>query len=130
MKDPFFTMKPRMHGFIKYILLALVPSAAVGFLLAWDSAAWIFILLAAALILPRSHCIVVFEKSLTEKALHGRNRFIRKVNAEQIACYRRNRLGEIVLLDPQGRKLLCVEPCMTNQDLFEQWLTSHHIKLK
>ena len=130
MKDPFFTMKPRMHGFIKYILLALVPSAAVGFLLAWDSAAWIFILLAAALILPRNHCIVLFENSLIEKSLHGRNQFIRKVNVDQIACYRRNILGEIVLLDPQGRKLLCVEPCMTNQDLFEQWLTSHHIKLK
>ena len=130
MKDPFFTMKPQMYGFIKYILLAVVPSAAVGFLLAWDSAAWIFILLAAALILPRSHCIVVFENALPEKALYGRNRFIRKVIADQIDHYRRNPLGEIVLLDTESRKLLCVEAGMTNRDLFEQWLTAHHIKLK
>ena len=128
--DSHFVMKPRKTSPFRYILLAAVPSVAVGFLLAWDSAAWFFILLAAALILPRSHCIVVFENSLTEKALHGRNRFIRKVNADQVDHYRRNPLGEIVLLDAQGRKLLCVEACMTNRDLFEQWLISHHIKLK
>ena len=128
--DSHFVMKPRKTGLIQYILLAAVPSAAVGFLLAWDSAAWIFILLAAALVLPRSHRIVVFENSLTEKALHGRNQFIRKVNADQIDHYRRNPLGEIVLLDTESRKLLCVEAYMTNRDLFEQWLISHHIKLK
>ena len=130
MKDPFFTMKPQMYGFIKYILLAVVPSAAVGFLLAWDSAAWIFILLAATLILPRSHCIVVFENSLIEKALHGRNRFIRKVHADQIDHYHQNHLGEFILVDTQNKKLLCIDSSMSNRDRFEQWLISHHIKLK
>ena len=130
MKDPFFIMKPQTRGYIKYILLAVVPSATVGFLLAWDSAAWIFILLAASLILPRNHCIIVFENSLTEKALHGRNRFIRKVHADQIDHYHQNRLGEFILTDAQHKKLLCIESGMSNRDRFEQWLISHHIKLK
>ena len=130
MKDPFFTMKPQMHGFIKYILLAVVPSAAVGFLLTWDTAAWIFILLAAALILPRSHCIVVFENALIVKSLHGRNRFIRKVYADQIDHYHQNRLGEFILVDAQNKKLLCIESGMSNRDRFEQWLISHHIDSK
>ena len=128
--DSHFVMKPRKTGLIQYILLAAVPSAAAGFLLTWDSAAWIFILLAAALILPRSHCIVVFEKSLTEKALHGRNRFIRKVYADQVDHYHQNRLGEIILVDAQNKKLLCIESCMSNRDRFEQWLISHHIDSK
>ena len=130
MKDPFFTMKPQMHGFIKYILLAVVPSAAVGFLLTWDTAAWIFILLAAALILPRSHFIVVFENALIVKSLHGRNRFIRKVYADQIDHYHQNCLGEFILVDAQNKKLLCIESGMSNRDRFEQWLISHHIDSK
>ena len=128
MENPFFTMKPRMPGLIKYVLLAAVPSVAAGLLISWNAAAWVFILLAGVLLLPRSHSIIVFDNSLTEKALHGRNRFIRKVNADQVDHYRRNPLREVVLVDAQGRKLLCIESNMTNRDRFEQWLTSHHIE--
>ena len=71
-----------------------------------------------------------FNDSLTEKALFGSKRFIRKVRADQIEHYYRNFLGEIVLVDADSKKLLCIESNMTNRDRFEQWLTAHNIESK
>ena len=130
MEDPFFTMIPRKTDLVKYLLLAAVPSAAMGLFFTWDSAAWVFLLLAVTLFFPKSHYIVVFENSLIEKAFHSRNRFIRKVYADQIDHYQQNRLNEIILMDAQNNKLLCIESGMSNRDRFERWLISHHIDSK
>ena len=130
MEKTYFAMKPQFPGQIKYILLAALPSIAIGLLIGWDAAAWVLILLTGILLFPKSHSIVVFDDSLTEKALFGSKRFIRKVRADQIEHYYRNFLGEIVLVDADSKKLLCIESNMTNRDRFEQWLTAHHIESK
>ena len=79
-------------------------------------------------ILKKQHNVEVKDNTLTEK--NWRGNVITKIKTVQIACYRRNSLGEIILLDKAGNKLLCIESSMSNQDRFEQWLTSHHIESK
>ena len=79
-------------------------------------------------ILKKQHNVEVKDNTLTEKNWQGA--IIQKIKTVQIACYRTNVLGEIILLDKNGSKLLCVESSMTNRDRFEQWLASHNIESK
>ena len=79
-------------------------------------------------ILKIQHRIDVRNNSLTET--NWRDVVVTRIKAEQIASYRRNFLGEIVLLDKIGARLLAVESGMTNLDRFEQWLADHNIESK
>ena len=106
----------------------MLPAGAVGFFVGWNAAAFVFIFLAAVLLLPKNHTVVVFEDSLTDKDFRGR--FIRSVKVPQISRCLRNVLGEIILKDTEGNTLLRVESNMTNRDHFEQWLVAHHIESK
>lgn len=130
MEKPFFTMKPRMRGLLKYILLALVPPAVVGLLMDWDAAAWVFIPLSVVLLFPRSHMVVVFDDAFMEKQAHGGKRLICKVPATRISHYRKNALDEIILEDAHGNKLLCVESLLSDRDRFLDWLAAHHIECR
>ena len=132
MEKTYFTMEPQKFGKIKYVLIALLPAIIVAFLMDWDAAAWVFILLSAILVFPRDHMIVVFDNSLVEKHIYTDTKklFACKIRSEQISHFRRNRLGEIVLVDADSKDLLCIESNMTNRDRFEQWLAAHHIESK
>ena len=130
MEKTFFTMKPRMQGLLKYILMSLIPSVVVGFLMDWNAAAWVFILLTVILLFPRAHTFVVLDDAIMEKATHGSKRFICKIPAERIDHYRRNSLDEIILEDADGRRLLCVESHLSDRDRFLNWLAAHNIESK
>lgn len=126
--SPTYIMKTRKLGLMKYWLIAVFPFLVVCFLLGPDAAAWVFLPLAVIILIAKDHTIAVFEHSLTEKDFRGR--FIRNVNATQIATCRRNALGEIILMDFDSKVLLRIESNMTNRDRFEQWLTAHNIESK
>lgn len=126
--EPFFVMKPQRHGQLRYALLAVIPAAVSAFLIGPFGAAWIFVFLAGLLIFPSNHRIVVFENSITEKDFRGR--FIRKIDKSQVAFFRKNVLGEIVLVDNNNQLLLRAESYLSNRDRFDQWIESHHIEFK
>ena len=128
MDETYFTMKTRKLGLAKYWLIAVVPFLIVAFFLGLDAAAWVFVPLAAIILFVKDHTITVFDDSMTEKDFRGR--FIKKVTVSQIAAFRRNALGELILTDIDCKQLLCIESNMTNRDRFEQWLTSHNIESK
>ena len=121
----YFSMSMQKIGMLKYTLLALIPSIIVGFLITIDGGAFVFILLCGMLVFRKNHKIVVFENMLTEKDFRGR--FICNVQVTRISHFRVNILNEIILLDTDNHILLCVEPYMTNRDLFERWIASHNI---
>ena len=128
MEKPFFIMKPRMRGLLKYILLALVPPAVAGLLIDLRAAVMVWLPLTVILLFPRAHMVVVFDHAFMEKATWGSKRFIRKVPAERIHQYRKNALDEIILEDADGRELLCAESHLSDGDRFLDWLADHHIE--
>ena len=128
MEKPFFIMKPRMRGLLKYILLALVPPAVAGLLIDLRAAVMVWLPLTVILLFPRAHMVVVFDHAFMEKATWGSKRFIRKVPAERIHQYRKNALDEIILEDADGRELLCAESHLSDRDRFLDWLADHHIE--
>ena len=77
------------------------------------------------LIFKKNHCIDVKDNTVIETDWRGQNR--RVIKTSQIWAYRRNILGEIILLDKLGNRLLCVESNMTNFDAFQKWLERHDI---
>ena len=130
MEKTFFTMKPRMQGLLKYMLMSLIPSIVVGLLMDWDAAIWVFIPLGTVMLFPRAHMVVVFDHAFMEKATWGSKRFICKIPAERIDHYRRNSLDEIILEDADGRRLLCAESHLSERDRFLNWLAAHNIESK
>ena len=141
-----FLMHPQKAGRMKYLLLTMFPpiglmylvmnlmqnglipqSKALGMFSIYGSMA-IMMVISYFLIWKKNHTIEVKDNTLTEKTWRGE--LSAKVKTAQIAEYRRNFLGEIVLMDADGKKLLCIESNMTNRDRFEQWLTAHHIESK
>ena len=128
MELPFFTMKTQLHGQRNYALLCVAVAIPFALLTGLGMGAVVFLALAICCSLFKKHNLVVFDESITNK--DDRGRFLRKVTLDQISHYRRNFLGEIVLVDAEGNSLLCVEPYLTNRDRFEQWLAAHHIESK
>ena len=141
-----FDMRYRKEGQLKYLALTFLPPIAVlslCYVLALKGLIpesqllanlIIFIPLGSIVvvgyftILKKQHSIEVKDNTLTEK--NWRGNVITKIKTVQIACYRTNFLGEIILLGKNGTKLLCIESSMTNRDRFEQWLASHNIESK
>ena len=83
----------------------LIPqSKALGMFSIYGSMA-IMMVISYFLIWKKNHTIEVKDNTLTEKTWRGE--LSAKVKTAQIAEYRRNFLGEIVLVDADGKKLLC-----------------------
>ena len=141
-----FLMRPQKAGRMKYLLLTIFPpiglmylvmnlmqnglipqSKALGMFSIYGSMA-IMMVISYFLIWKKNHTIEVKDNTLTEKSWRGN--IAAKVKSSQIAAFRRNLLDEIVLVDADSKKLLCVESNMTNRDRFEQWLTAHNIESK
>ena len=130
MEQTYLVMIPQMRGMLKYMLIVLIPSVAVGLLMDWDASIWVFIPLGTVMLFPRAHMIVVFDHAFMEKATWGSKRFICKVSAERISHYRKNALDEIILEDADGRRLLCAESHLSERDRFLEWLAAHNIESK
>ena len=141
-----FVMKYRQTGRLKYLALTFLPpifvmalgsvlfqiglippSPILGNLLIYIPVGSIAII-GYFTTLRKHHTIDVKNNTLLET--NWRGKVSTRIKAAQIACFRRNFLGEIILLDRSGSKLLCVESSMTNRDRFEQWLASHNIETK
>ena len=141
-----FLMRPQKAGRMKYLLLTMFPpiglmylvmnlmqnglipqSKAMGMFSIYGSMA-IMMVISYFLIWKKNHTIEVKDNTLTEKSWRGN--IAAKVKSSQIAAFRRNLLDEIVLVDADSKKLLCVESNMTNRDRFEQWLAAHNIESK
>ena len=141
-----FDMKYQRAGQLKYLALTFLPSITVLALcyvlarkglipesrLLANLIIWVPLGSIAVIgyftILKKQHNIEVKDNTLTEK--NWRGTVITKIKTSQIAGFRKNFLGEILLLDKSDTTLLCIESSMTNLDRFEQWLTAHHIESK
>ena len=131
---------------MKYLLITIVPPLAVMYLpmllmqnglippnrilglsVFYGSMAGM-VIISYFMIWKKNHIIEVRDNTLTEKSWRGT--VITTVKTSLVAASHRNFLGEIILLDKENRRLLCIESNMTNRDRFEQWLKSHNIESK
>ena len=138
-----FSMRVQKAGRMKYLLLAMgipillmhlfkqlatadaLPSTGLLSQVYIYSPIFIMAVLGYFLIHKKNHCIDVKNNTLIETDWRGKNRCV--IKTEQIWACRRNILGEIILLDKHGTRLLCVESNMSNFDAFQQWLVRHNI---
>ena len=136
-----FKMEPGKKGRLKYLILTLLPAylvmsllqrlAAQGILPANDLTG--FLIMSSALVMVgtlgyflifrKNHIIEVSEISLAERDWQGK---VRLIGLSKIRGWRKNLLGEILLLDENKNVLLCVESNMENRDLFLAWLDKHN----
>ena len=141
-----FDMKPMPKKRTKYVLLALLLPIGIialfmilteiGMIPASQTFTNIVIygsmilmsLMSYAMVINHNHTIEVRGSTVTEKGPNGKEK--RKFQAKQISKIRRNAMGEMILLDQSGEKLLCMETSMSNYDLFLQWMESHNIEIK
>ena len=128
MEKPLFIMESKRIDFLRYCSLALMLSLSVSFLFTPITGFYLFFTLILIPHTAKHRTILVFDNSLTEKDSEGR--FIKQVNARQIDSFRKTMLGNISLIDSDRGRLLSIKNNMTNRDLFEQWLVSHHIESK
>ena len=85
------------------------------------------LLLGYFLILRKNHTLTFYPNRILETSNSGR----RTTHAAlRVMYYRRNFLGEYILTDGIGNKILCIESNMTNHDRFLIWLAAHHIESK
>ena len=138
-----FSLSPQKMGRMKYLILTMGSSISLMYLFLLLTEAgilpngnvWakiyvylplvVMMVLGYFLIVKKNHTIDVKDNSIAET--DWRRRVMTSVKTVQIRCYRRNFLGEIILLDEAGNKLLCVESNMTNFEQFQQWLENHNI---
>ena len=136
-----FKMEPGKKGRLKYLILTLLPAylvmsllqrlAAQGVLPANDLTG--FLIMSSALVMMgtlgyflifrKNHIIEVSDISLAERDWQGK---VRLIGVSKIRSWKRNLLGEILLLDENKNVLLCVESNMENRDLFLTWLDQHN----
>ena len=136
-----FKMEPGKKGRIKYLILTLFPAylvmsllqrlAAQGVLPANDLTG--FLIMSSALVMMgtlgyflifrKNHIIEVSDISLAERDWQGK---VRIVGVSKIRSWKKNLLGEILLLDENKKVLLCVESNMENLDLLRKWLEKHN----
>ena len=143
MADTSFTMSPMRQGRMKYLILTVFSSVLVSYGWLWLTEIGVLpknrvtatlgmilqvsllCVLGFFLILRKNHSLEVQEHCI----LHTdwRRRAASTIQTNQIRSFRRNLMGELLLLDENGKVLICVEPNMSNHDLFLQWLQNHHI---
>ena len=137
-----FTMRPQKMGRLAYLLLTLIPPLLIlecfnllvesgilpasRILFIIDLILWTVSIgfLGYHLIFKKNHYVEISDSTITETDWLRKKRIIR---ATQISAYRKNMLRETVLLNSENKKLLCVEANMDNQELFHEWLSTHHI---
>jgi hypothetical protein len=137
MDNKHFSMAPLRQGRLRYLLLVLLPAlllqsllsllvdtgilpndfltALVVFLVAM---AWI-IIAGVRLIFRKNHNYVIADNTINVTEFTGKTR---TVSIRDVASYKRNWLGELVLKDSEGKTLLTAEANMENFDLFKEYL--------
>ena len=137
-----FVMHAQKQGRMKYLFLTIVPPIILLYLFSLllqsgvqigNSIRYIFLyvplvgmaILAYYFIFKKNHRIEVKDNTIIE--YDWRKNESRRIKVSQIYVYKRNWLREIILIDNNGNKLLCVESNMSNFHEFEQWLERHHI---
>ena len=136
-----FKMEPGKKGRIKYLILTLLPAYLVMSLLRRLAAQEIlpandmtgFLIMFSALVMMgtlgyflvfrKNHTIEVSDISLAERDWQGK---VRLISVGKIRTWKKNLLGEILLLDEHNKVLLCVESNMENLDLFRKWMDKHN----
>jgi hypothetical protein len=138
MDNKHFSMAPLRQGRLRYLLLVLLPAlllqsllsrlvdtgllpndfltALVVFLVAM---AWI-IIAGVRLIFRKNHNYVIADNTINVTEFTGKTR---TVSIRDVASYKRNWLGELVLKDSEGKTLLTAEANMENFDLFKEYLS-------
>ena len=136
-----FKMEPGKKGRIKYLILTLLPAYLVMSLLRRLAAQEIlpandmtgFLIMFSALVMMgtlgyflifrKNHTIEVSDISLAERDWQGK---VRLISVGKIRTWKKNLLGEILLMDENNKVLLCVESNMENLDLFRKWMDKHN----
>ena len=135
-------MGPQKAGRMKYLLLTLIPPllwaeavdllcqrapqlASVGPWLGMIGMTAIAFSLGYFLIFKKNHQFEVHEKNIHIKEMFGQEW---DLPAHRICRYRRNLLGELVLFDEDGKRLLTVESNMTEFEEFQVWLERRGIQ--
>ena len=85
----------------------------------------IMMILGYFLIFRKNHRVEVKDNQIIET--DWRQREACRIEVSQIHSIKRNLLNEIIIVDENGNRLLCVESNMTNIPKFEQWLERHNI---
>ena len=138
-----FTMSTLKQGRVKYLLLTVFPPAVVSYLcvsltelgilpkgqlvgsiclLVW---AIMMGTLGYFLIFKKNHQLDINDNTITETDWRCR---VTQIPVSHVRSFRRNWLKEYILLDENGKRLVCIETNMENFDLFEQWIEHQHFK--
>ena len=138
-----FTMSTRKLGRMKYLLLTVFPPVAVIYLCAglielgilpvseitryFLLAVWAIMMgtLGYFLIFKKNHQLDINDNTITETDWRCR---VTQLPVSHVRSFRRNWLKEYILLDENGKRLVCIETNMENFDLFEQWIGNQHFK--
>ena len=138
-----FTMSTRKPGRMKYLLLTVFPPIAVIYLCTglielgilpvseitryFLLAFWAIMMgtLGYFLIFKKNHQLDINDNTITETDWRCR---VTQIPVSHVRSFRRNWLKEYILLDENGKRLVCIETNMENFDLFEQWIEHQHFK--
>ena len=138
-----FTMSTRKPGRMKYLLLTVFPPVAVIYLCTglielgilpvseitryFLLAVWAIMMgtLGYFLIFKKNHQLDINDNTITETDWRCR---VTQLPVSHVRSFRRNWLKEYILLDENGKRLVCIETNMENFDLFEQWIGNQHFK--
>ena len=138
-----FTMSTRKPGRMKYRLLTVFPPIAVIYLCTglielgilpvseitryFLLAFWAIMMgtLGYFLIFKKNHQLDINDNTITETDWRCR---VTQIPVSHVRSFRRNWLKEYILLDENGKRLVCIETNMENFDLFEQWIEHQHFK--
>ena len=138
-----FTMSTRKPGRMKYLLLTVFPPVAVIYLCTglielgilpvseitryFLLAVWAIMMgtLGYFLIFKKNHQLDINDNTITETDWRCR---VTQIPVSHVRSFRRNWLKEYILLDENGKRLVCIETNMENFDLFQQWIEHQHFK--
>ena len=138
-----FTMSTRKPGRMKYLLLTVFPPIAVIYLCTglielgilpvseitryFLLAVWAIMMgtLGYFLIFKKNHQLDINDNTITETDWRCR---VTQIPVSHVRSFRRNWLKEYILLDENGKRLVCIETNMENFDLFQQWIEHQHFK--
>ncbi len=143
MDEQNFKMRTVQSGRIRYFLLTLIPPLAGTYLITLLMEIGIIprfrLLVSLLTFLPifgimitgyffvfnKNHVLRIDGEYIERINWHGKST---TYNINQIHSYRKNLIGETVLLDEDGKKLFAIETNMTNQDIFMAWLDKNDIE--
>ena len=138
-----FTMSTCKPGRMKYLLLTVFPPVAVIYLCTglielgilpvseitryFLLAVWAIMMgtLGYFLIFKKNHQLDINDNTITETDWRCR---VTQLPVSHVRSFCRNWLKEYILLDENGKRLVCIETNMENFDLFEQWIGNQHFK--